>query len=157
MEIDVGSYKNRTGQTEVTISAHVRYRLEPGEIRKVLTPKEMAAPPSEKDYCSILDLRAFPLMRDARKRERQTQEMAQSNAIGCQAPGSLEEAIAFHRKEFLDRGWQETRIGNEINDRAEIFFDKQGYLVTVTLGQEKDKDVQISVVNHGNVDLRQLP
>jgi hypothetical protein len=149
--------KDMAGQTEVTISTHVRYNLEPSEIRKVLTPPEISIPANITEYLAVLDLRAFPLMKGARKRERQTEPMARSNAIACQAPGSLEEGIAFHRKEFLDRGWKETQFDNSSDDRVEMHYEKQGYLVTVGLGQKKKEDVQISVVNHGNVDLRQLP
>ena len=157
MEMGVVASKNDAGQTQVTISVHVRYKFDPNEIRNVLTPKEIPAPASEKEYLSILDLRTFPLMKDAHKRDRQTQAIALSNVITCQAPGSLEEAILFHRKRFLERGWQETHFDNQIGDRVELYFEKNGYLVTVELGQQKKEDVQISVVNHGNVDLRQLP
>ena len=157
MEIGVVAAKNRAGQTEVSISAHVRYKLDPGEIRTALTAKEIPAPATEKDYVAILDLRAFPLMKGARKRDRQTQPITLSNAITCQAPGTLEEAINFHRKEFLNRGWKETLFDHEIDDRAELDFEKQGYLASVRLGQRNKEDVQLSVVNHGNIDLRQLP
>ncbi len=157
MEIGVVASKNMAGQTEVSISAHVRYKMEPGEIRKALTAKLIPAAPSEKDYLPVLDLRTFPLMKGARKRDRQSQEIALSNAITCQAPGSLDEAVAFYRKCFLDRGWKETLFDHDIDDRAEIDFQKEGYLATARLGQRPKEDVQISVVNHGNVDLRQLP
>ena len=157
MELGVVASKNMAGQTEVSIFANVRNKLDPSEIRKVLTPKEIPTPPGLNEYLPVLDLRTLPLMKDARKRKLQTQAMALSNAIGCQAPGSLEGAIAFYRKEFVDRGWKESSFDNAIDDRVEICFEKQGYLVTVGLGQQKKEDVQISVINHGNVDLRQLP
>ena len=157
MEIGVVASKNDAGQTEVTISSHVRYKFAAGEVRKALTPEEIPTPASIKDYVAVLDLRSLPLMPGARKRDRQSQPIALSNSITCQAPGSLDDAIDFHRKELSTRGWKETRFDNQIDDRVELFFEKQGYLVTVNLGQQKKEDVQISVVNHGNVDLRQLP
>ena len=157
MEIGVVASRNMAGQTEVSLTAHVKYKFDPSEIRKVLRIKDLSIPANEKEYLSVLDLRTFPLMKQARKRDRQSQAIALSHAMTCQAPGTLEEAIGYHRKEFLERGWTETRFDHEIDDRVEIDFEKQDYLVTVNLGQRKQEDVQISVVNHGNIDPRQLP
>jgi hypothetical protein len=157
MELSVVASKNMAGQTEVSISSHVRYKLEASEIRKALTSAEIPSPASEPEYLAVLDLRNFPLLKDARKRERQTQAMTLSNVVTCQAPGKLEEAIDFYRREFLSRGWKETLFDHEIDDRVELDFQKQGYLVSVRMGQRKNEDVQVSVVNHGNVDPRQLP
>jgi hypothetical protein len=157
MEIGVVASRNGANETEVTLTSQVRYRLPASEVRETLTPKEIPGPASEKEYLAVLDLRNFPLMKDAKKRERQAEPIARANAITCQAPGTLEAAIDFHRKELSDRGWKETRAETEIDGRAEMHYEKQGYLVTVGVGKNKQEDVQISVVNHGNVDLRQLP
>jgi hypothetical protein len=73
MEIGVVASKNMAGETEVTLSSRVRYKFEASAIREALTPKEIPAPATGKDYLSVLDLRRFPLMKDAKKRDRQTQ------------------------------------------------------------------------------------
>jgi hypothetical protein len=145
------------GETEVTMFSNVRQTFDAKDVRDVLTPAEIPAPPTVDDYVAVIDLREFPLMKDAAKRERQSTPVSGSNAITCQAPATLEDAIGFHRKELLKRGWKETRADMEIADRAEMYYQKQGYLLTVELGQPKNEALQISVINHGNVDIRQLP
>jgi hypothetical protein len=157
MEIGVVSAKNMTGETEVTLTSQVRHEFDPGDVREYLTPKAIPAPPTIDDYLAVIDLRKFPLMKDASKRERQSEPMARSAAIGCQAPGTLIDVVAHHRKHLLDQGWKETRSDSSIDRRAALYYEKKGYLLTVDAGQEKKEPVQIAVVNHGNVDLRQLP
>jgi hypothetical protein len=157
MEIGVVASKNMAGETEVTMLSKVRQSFDAKDVRDVLTPADIPAPPTVDDYVAVIDLRKFPLMKDAAKRERQSAAVSRSNAITCQAPATLEDAIAFHRAELLKRGWKETRADMEIADRAEMYYEKQGYLLTVELGQPKNEALQISVINHGNVDIRQLP
>jgi hypothetical protein len=157
MEIGVVVSKNMAGETEVTLFSKVRQTFDARDVRDVLTPAEVPVPPTVDDYVAVIDLREFPLMNDATKRERQSTPVSRSNAITCQAPATLEDAMDFHRKELLKRGWKETRADMEIADRAEVQYEKQGYLMTVELGQPKNEALQISVINHGNVDIRQLP
>jgi hypothetical protein len=141
----------------VTLFSKVRQEFDAKDVRDVLTPAEVPVPPTIDDYVAVIDLREFPLLKDATKRENQTTPVSRSNAITCQAPAALEDAIAFHRKELLKRGWKETRADMDIADRAEMHYEKQGYLLTVEVGQPKNEALQISVINHGNVDIRQLP
>ncbi len=157
MEVGVITSKNAGGETEVTVTAGVRQKFDADEVRRVLTAKATPTPPNISDYVSVIDLRSFPLMKDAGKRERQTEPIARSNAIICQAPGTQQEAIDHHRKHLLERGWKETSAGTSVGDRSSLHYEKQGYLLTVDAGQRGGEPVQISVVNHGNVDLRQLP
>jgi hypothetical protein len=157
MEIGVVASKNMAGETEVTLFSNVRHTFDAKDVRDVLTPAEVPAPPTIDGYVAVIDLREFPLLKDATKRERQTTPVSRSNGITCQAPATLEDAIGFHRKELLKRGWKETRADMAIPDRAEMHYEKQGYLLTVEVGQPKNEQLQISVINHGNVDIRQLP
>jgi hypothetical protein len=157
MEIGVIASKNMAGETEVTMLSKVRQTFDAKDVRNVLTPAEVPTPPTVDDYVAVIDLREFPLLKDATKRERQSTPVFRSNAITCQAPATLEDAIVFHRKELLKRGWKETRADMDIADRAEMYYEKQGYLLTVELGQPKNEALQVSVINHGNVDIRQLP
>jgi hypothetical protein len=157
MEVGVVAAKNPAGETEVTLSANVRRTFDASDVREHLAPRDIPPPATITDYLAVIDLREFPLMKDARKRDRQTEPIARSNAITCEVPGTLKEAVLHHRKALLDRGWRETQVDTPFEGRASLHYEKSGYLLTVEAGQHPGEAVQLSVVNHGNVDLRQLP
>jgi hypothetical protein len=98
------------------------------------------------------------LMPNARKKDRQTGAIALSTGISCQVPTTLDEFVAFHRKEFAARGWTETEVDTDIPGRVELTFEKSGYRVTAgAYRPDGKKDAEIGIINSGNVDLRQMP
>jgi hypothetical protein len=69
----------------------------------------------------------------------------------------LEEVILFYRKQMVENDWREVQTDTTIPNQISMLFEKQGYRVAVGLSQKMKEDVQIGIVNQGNVDLRQLP
>jgi hypothetical protein len=78
--------------------------------------------------------------------------------VNYQAPGKVADAAGFYRKHFAAQGWTEIPPRSSMEKMAGLKFEKSGYLVSVGASEfDKPGFVTVSVANHGNVDLRQLP
>ncbi|MFO0936836.1 MAG: hypothetical protein U0798_10020 [Gemmataceae bacterium] len=157
MQIGLNAAKNMAGMTEVMLTSSVRSQLEAAQVREALTPKELVEPQAEKEYLSLLDLRALPLLEGAKKQARQTVAIARPHQLICQAPAKIDDAVKWYRKEFTAKEWKETLFDQSISDRVSMRFEKQGFLVEVNFRKPQKEELQVSITNYGNVDLRQLP
>lgn len=158
MQIGVTISKLPEGKTQVTYYTSVRHAFDPADVKKQFTPAMIAVPPTPKEYIAVLDLKSFPQLEKAEKRDRQTGPLVTAVSSTYQAPGKLDDAISFFQKAFLEKGWKETDCDRDIPEQAKIQFEQKGYHVTVGLSQREKKGfTAVSIINHGNVDIRQLP
>jgi hypothetical protein len=158
MEIGVVAAKTKDETTEVSLSTSIRNTFEPKDVKAALTAKEIPTPPTVTDYVAVLDLRKFTKMASAKPRDRQRGPMVSSSTQFYQVESTLKDVILFHEKAFKAEGWVEKSRDADLEDRVEIHFEKQGYLVTLGASQQKGaKNLELGITNFGNVDLRQLP
>jgi hypothetical protein len=158
METTVVITVNKDGQTEVTLSPHVRNTFDPADVRAHCAPKDVTTPAKLKDALEVLDIRKLPRLPNSEKMDRDQILMVHSAGVAYQAPGSLAGTAKFYRKTLADLGWTEQLPAGDIDTLLALKFEKAGYLVSVGASQSQPgAKVEVSVTNHGNVDLRQLP
>jgi len=99
----------------------------------------------------VLDLETFPLMEGA-------ETPSQRNLAGLTyaVASNIETAYGFQKKELLQRGWQELPGGSVTDQYASGSFSKAGFVVSLSAFPQ-GKNVMITFIQHGNVDLAKLP
>lgn len=158
MEITVVASTNKENQTEVTRSVGVRHKFDPSDVRESLAVKENPTPATLKEYIDVLDVRKLPVLDGAKLLERRKGPLALSNGAAYKAPGKVADAEKLYGKALADAGWALRDTNYDLPDRIVMIFEKSGYHADVTAHEAGGKgEVQVGVVNHGNVDLRLLP
>jgi hypothetical protein len=158
MEINMTIWINKDKQTEATCFSSARHSFEPEQIKEVFCAKEMATPAKLKDCLEVIDMRKLPLMDKAQKLDHDKKMTVLAMAVSYQAPGTVTDAAKFYRKALGDMGWKEIPPVNDMDKMLTLKFEKAGYLVSVGASEyDKPGFVTVAVVNHSNVDIRQLP
>lgn len=158
MELTVVIYQNKEGQREITYSTHVQFDLKPEEVNEVMAGNApaVAKPTTLKEAVEVIDITKLPRPDKAEKLKRDKKLMVLPIVASFQAPGTISDITKFYRKVFTDLGWKELNADIEMENMAQLKFEKAGYLVTLGASKQ-DGAIQVSIVNRGNVDLRQLP
>jgi hypothetical protein len=117
---------------------------------------EAAEPATVEQAERLLDLRTFPMLEGGKVAGRQS-----LGIVMYEAPGEAATAFEFLRKQLTMRGWKELPGGYKDANNASGGFQKQGFNMAVSTssadGAEKSGRVNVTLVNHGNVDLAKLP
>lgn len=158
MECNVVIAAGKDRATEVTLAPQVRQTFEPADVRAHCTPKEVAAPAKQKEYLEVLDVRKLPRPEMAEKLEHDKEFVVHSVGTAYQAALNLDDVAVYYRKVFDELGWARLLSQGDSQTHLDLKFEKNGNLVSVTASKPAESDkVRVSVTNHGNVDLRQLP
>lgn len=157
MELTVVVYQNKEGLTEATYTVGVQHDLKPADVEAVMGAGKVAVKPTTlKEAIAVMDFTKLPRLDGAEKLKQHKELMMLPWAGYYQAPGTTEATAQFYRKLFSEQGWKELPADIEIDRLIQLKFEKAGYLVNIGASQ-RDKLVQVSLVNTGNVDLRSLP
>lgn len=114
--------------------------------------------PATAEYAaSVLDLRTFPVMADAKASEIRTLGM-----LMYEAKGTPKVAMTFQRDQLIKRGFTELPGGYSDPNTESAQFSKAGFHVLASaslLTGQPDRNgwSSVSVINEGNVPLNKLP
>lgn len=112
-----------------------------------------AAPASAAQAAAVLDLSKFPLAPGANP---PNHRVIASQSYS--AKGKLTDITNAVRKQLVDLGWKELDGSQTTDGYASAMFQKSGFTLSLSVfpGGEADA-VSVNLINHGNVDLKQLP
>lgn len=121
---------------------------------------ELAEPATVRQAAQLIDLRQLPRLEDATPAY-----IEQVGYIAYSASVTAEAAIDFHRRQLIGLGWQEQpdqelRVDNDRQKIAVFAFSQAGFhlkLEVMELIGETVNNIQVTVSNHGNIDVRGLP
>jgi len=100
-------------------------------------------PATVEQAAKVLDLSKFPLMDGAKPLE-----SPQVANLFYLAPGDVKPAFEFNRKALVAQGWKELPNG---------MFSRSGFVVFVSVTPNGDGNVQVRLLNQGNVKPGKLP
>jgi len=112
-----------------------------------------SAPATVKEASRVLDLRTFPVPDDA------ASPVSRSLArLSYLAPSRVEPAYRSQQRAFEKAGWREQEGTSVTDQSATGTFLRDGFKVSVSVMPGNGPgSVQVSVLNHGNVDTSKLP
>lgn len=110
-------------------------------------------PATPAEAAQVLDLRTFSRIPGAEPGKVGSATIAR---LSYSAPGKVKEAFAHHQQELLKQGWKELPNAYVTDESASTTFARDGYHVSLSVFPTGD-GLTISITNHGNVDLQQLP
>jgi len=112
-------------------------------------------PATPAEAAATIDLRTFPTLPKADIRG---QSLAR---VSYDVPGDIKSAADFYRQKFTAAGWKELPDSYSSADYASATFRHAGYKVSLSVmpsvGDDKKGQVNVSLINHGNVKLAALP
>lgn len=111
------------------------------------------SPATTAEAAKVLDLVGFPLVKGAQKP--QYQRLA---GLSYTAPGTVKNVFEFQRARLSDKKWKELP-GSYISDQsANATFARGGFSLSLMVFSTGQAGVtNVSIINHGNVDLSKLP
>jgi hypothetical protein len=110
-------------------------------------------PATVAEAAKVLDLSKFPLLEGAPPAGQRNLAM-----VSYEAPGAIKPAFAFIQKQFATLKWQELPMSYLTDEYASGTFARDGYKVSVSVtAGAMPKHVNVTMTNHGNVDLDKLP
>lgn len=119
-------------------------------------PVENSKPATPAEAAQVLDLRTFPLAPGATSPNRRD-----LSSLHYEAHGKVPEAFGFIQKELAAQKWQKLADGFESDQSSSGSFERDGYRLSVSVssayGTDSAGKVHVQIINHGNVDLSQLP
>ncbi len=122
----------------------------------IAAEKNGPKPATVAEAVKVLDFATFPLLVGAK--EPGTRNAAR---LSYNAPSDCKTAFEFQRKALLGLKWTEVPGSNVTDDYASGVFTRDGFVASVStmpLSDPKQPDfVNVSIMQHGNVDLKQLP
>ncbi|WZO98491.1 hypothetical protein EP7_000071 [Isosphaeraceae bacterium EP7] len=110
-------------------------------------------PPTVEEAAKVIDLSAFPrLPLSEGPGSRQVARLFYA------ARATVPEAFAFQKATLTKLGWAELPGGYAAGPSASGTFEKQGYRISVAVSTgSAPGTVSVSLINHGNLDLKALP
>lgn len=104
------------------------------------------------EAAAVLNLEAFPLYGGAK-----TGADRRMASLFYEAKGDVKSAFAFCQKELAVRGWKPIGEPYVADTFASGTFGKDGFAASVSASPSEPGSVLISVVQHGNVSMANLP
>lgn len=141
----------------VSYYAHVQHDLKPEEVATTTSEKKaLPKAATMKEAIEVIDLGKFPRVAGAEPRRGDKQVVAIPIATSYQTKENLDDVVKFYQDGLSEKGWKEQEGAIITDNLAIICFEKQEFLLKMTVTKEKEK-TQVSVLNLGNIDLRLLP
>ena len=113
-------------------------------------------PAAVAEAVKVLDFATFPLL--AGVKEPGTRNAAR---LSYNAPSNCKTAFEFQRKTLLGLKWTEVPGSNVTDEYASGMFTRDGFVASVSTMPLSDPKqpgfVNVSIMQHGNVDLKKLP
>jgi hypothetical protein len=111
------------------------------------------SPASVAEAAELLDLATFPLVKGAK-----TPNQQHLAGLSYNAAGNLKDVFEFQRKQLTEQGWKELP-GGFVSDQSSgsTFVRKAFSLSVMVFPIGTDGAVNVTITNHGNVDLGKLP
>lgn len=152
------SVVKKPDHAEVMYSSSVRHDLTASEMSSTVTKNDAGKPGTLKDAIAVIDIMKLPRMEKATKTKRQKEIVCLPIGTAYQVPDSLEDVVKFFREHLKKAGCNELTPMVETDSMAMLYFEKNGYLLHLAAQHDKKEGATlISLMNHGNVDLRKLP
>jgi hypothetical protein len=112
-------------------------------------------PATPAEAAATIDLRTFPALPNADIRG---QSLAQ---VSYDAPGDIQKTADFYRQQLKAAGWKELPNAYTSAEYASLTFGRAGYRLSLSVmpatGNDKAGQVNVTLINHGNVNLAALP
>lgn len=118
-----------------------------------LSAAEGSAPATARQAAQVIDLSTLP-----RFGKEGVSRQESSVQVSYSTTGNIKSVYEFHQKQLLSTGWKALPQSSVTDQYASGTFNKYGFTLslTVTPAGEGGK-VSVALMNHGNVDLNQLP
>ncbi len=85
-------------------------------------------------------------------------EVRRSACLTYNAPGTVASAFSVHRKQLVDRNWQELPDGQSTDQFASATFARDGFSLAVTVFPARMPGaVSVAITHLGNLELDKLP
>jgi hypothetical protein len=116
------------------------------------------APATVAEAAKVIDLSTLPLAKGAEKPQH-----CRIAGLSYKSPGTVKEVYEFHRKQLLDRKWKELPGSFASDQSSNATFARDGFslsLMVFSTGQAsagKAEEANVTILNHGNVNLDKLP
>ena len=82
----------------------------------------------------------------------------EAGSLRYQAPIEVAEAADLYRSALADQGWQENaELGYADDTTVSTFFTKADFTLSLSISGMDANNTMVSLINHGNIDLRALP
>jgi len=110
-------------------------------------------PTSVAEAAKVLNLSTFPLAKGA-----ESPNERHLAGLSYNATGNLKDVFEFQRKQLTDQGWKELPGAFVSDQSSSSTFARKGFSLSVMVFPTgKDGTVNVTITNHGNVDLSKLP
>src|SRR5213083_2811563 len=109
-------------------------------------------PATVEQAARVLDLSTFPLMDGAKPLE--SPHVANLFYL---ATGDVKTGFEFNRKALVGQGWKELPNSSVTDQSASAMFSRSGFVVFVSVTPNGDGNVQVRLLNQGNVKPGKLP
>jgi hypothetical protein len=158
MECTLVVATQKDGTCQVNYSSMVANTVDAAEVKALFTSKELAKPTTLANAVKVIDISKLPRMNNAEKFKYHKELYALPIGTSYRVPESNEAVAGFYRKLLTDAGWKELNHGTEMDNLSRLYFEKEGYLLGLSASHQKqDKLTDATLMNYGNVDVRQLP
>jgi hypothetical protein len=115
-----------------------------GEVTEAATVRQLA---------QLLDLRQVALPEGT-----EAPGQADVGQLLYQTPAEVTAVVDFYRPLLTEQGWQEQSDQSYVDTAtATLYFTKEGYALSLTASQSGDGSTMVTLMHHGNIDLRTLP
>ena len=143
-----GSASSQAADTAAKSDSPAKSALPP-----VVEEKPLDHPAKLAEAARFLDLATFPLLSGA-----ETPRLRTLANLAYAAPGDVKTAFEFQRKNLIAQKWKEVPGGTVTDQYASGTFSRAGFHVSVEVGSGGNPGkVDVTLHNHGNVDLGKLP
>jgi hypothetical protein len=123
-----------------------------GDAEDKTSADAIKTPATVEQAAKVLDLSKFPLMDGAKPLE-----VPQVANLFYLAAGDAKTAFEFNRKALVAQGWKELPNSSVTDQSASGMFSRSGFVVFVTVTPHSDGNVQVRLLNQGNVKPGTLP
>jgi hypothetical protein len=111
------------------------------------------SPASAAEAAKVLDLGVFPLVKGA-----ESPGQRHLASLSYNATGNLKDVFEFQRKQLTEQGWSELPGAFVSDQSSNSTFARKGFSLSVMVFPTgKDGAVNVTITNHGNVNLGKLP
>jgi hypothetical protein len=113
-------------------------------------------PATAQQAADILDLRSIALVEGAQEPTRRC-----IAGLSYQVKADSQQAFDFHRRMLIDDGWTELPGTRNDSGYASGTFSREGFVVSLSTSPtgrpDQPGEVNVSITNHGNTNLKRLP
>lgn len=148
----------KADQSEVTYTSGIKHDMSASEVASTVSTGTSSKPGTMKEAMQVINIMKLPRMEKAAKAKFQKELVSLPIGTAYQVPDSLEDAVKFYRQQMKAAGFTELTPMVETDTLALLYFEKKGYLLHFSAQRDKKEGVtELSLMNHGNVDIRKLP